>query len=322
MVKSAKILTKNECNDIIIDTLYLNGDLMNAQYPFYVYTYTDFYIDHIHDDVSKVRSTKPHTHNVGELIIVEQGESIIAADNKIIHMQSPFVLFIPAYMLHEQTNNPMREYSRYCITIDKKYTDDEDELIPKHFFARGLTAGELDSLLECAKLLLKYCGTKISMNCGMNLRRRKYLILLLLNELAEITSIQTPELYPHTLTRQKRYIDNVCAYIHEHFSENLSLDAIAERFFISRAKLTHDFREAVNMSCGDYISAVRISRAKQLLQEDFPLADVAQRCGYSSSGYFIKCFDRLCGITPAKYREKIRNQDEVDYMIIPDFNHN
>ena len=294
------------------------GDKSN----FYIHTYTDFYIDHIDDDVSKVRSTKPHMHNSGEMLIVERGESTIAADDKIIHMQSPYVLFIPAYLFHEQANNPMREYSRYCLTVDKKYLDGEDELMPKTFFARRLSECELETLRDCAALLLKYCGGKDTCGGDVNQRRRKYLLLLLLNELSGITSVRTPELYPHKLDRQKRYIDDVCAYIRNHFPENLSLDGLADRFFVSRAKLTHDFREAVNMSCGDYILAVRISRAKQLLQEDLPLAEVAQQCGYSSSGYFIKCFENYCGITPAKYRDKLRDQHEVEFTIIPDNNHN
>ena len=140
---------------------------------------------------------------------------------------------------------------------------------------------------------------------------------MLLNEISAITSVDSPELYPHKLNRQKRYIDDLCDYIRAHYAEKLNLNKLADHFFISRAKLTHDFREAVDMSVGDYITAIRISRSKILLQEDLSLAEVAQRCGYSSSGYFIKCFERFCGITPAKYREQIRSQDEFEFMITP-----
>lgn len=290
---------------------------MRDKTAFYIHTYKDFYIDHVDDLVANVRSTKPHIHNTGELLIVEHGESTIAADDRIIHMKSPYMLYIPARLIHEQTNNPMLEYSRYCISIDEKYMDGEYELIPKSFFARGLDNSELEILLEYVRALYRHCGITTD-GSGTFIRRRKYLLLLLLNELAAMTSDDTHELYPHKLNRQKRYIDDVCVYICSHSADKLSLDLLAERSFVSRAKLTHDFREAVNMSLGDYIAAVRVRQAKQLLQEDLPLAEVAQRCGYSSSGYFIKCFERFCGITPAKYREQIRSQDEVEFMITPD----
>ena len=278
--------------------------------------YNDFFIDYVVDQVANVRSTKPHTHNTGELLIVERGESTIATDDIIIRMNAPYLLYIPPRLTHEQTNNPMLEYARYCLSIDASYIDSEYELIPRTFFARGLDENELIRLCEVVRMLYRHCVNRPD-GSETYLRRRKYLLLLLLNEISAITSVDTSELYPHKLNRQKRYIDDLCDYIRAHYAEKLNLNKLADHFFISRAKLTHDFREAVDMSVGDYITAIRIRRSKILLQEDLPLAEVAQRCGYSSSGYFIKCFERFCGITPAKYREQIRSQDEFEFMITP-----
>ena len=101
------------------------------------------------------------------------------------------------------------------------------------------------------------------------------------------------------------YIQDLLRYVVEHIAEPLTLDMLAERFFISRAKLTRDFRSAVKTSLHDYITAIRVQRAKILLEEGTPLSIVSQQCGFSRESAFITMFRHRTGLTPGEYRRSV-----------------
>ena len=83
-------------------------------------------------------------------------------------------------------------------------------------------------------------------------------------------------------------------------------DEMSREFFISRTKLTRDFRAALGMSVSDYITAVRINRSKIFLDENRSVAETALLCGFSSSSHYIGVFAKLTGRTPAEFRKRQR----------------
>ncbi len=105
------------------------------------------------------------------------------------------------------------------------------------------------------------------------------------------------------------YMQELLRCVVEHAEEELTIDTLAERFFVSRAKLTRDFRAAVQMSLHEYVTAIRLQRAKLLLNEEMPLALIAERCGFGSESAFIYMFRRRTGMTPGEYRRRIHEND-------------
>ena len=88
----------------------------------------------------------------------------------------------------------------------------------------------------------------------------------------------------------------ICIYIQENFHRPISRDSIAHRFNVSASHLSHLFREQGHMRLADYISWVRIDRAKFMLKKyRFRLEEVASRCGYSDVNYFAGCSSRRPG---------------------------
>jgi len=102
----------------------------------------------------------------------------------------------------------------------------------------------------------------------------------------------------------KAYIQDVMYYVVENISKNLTIDALAERFFVSRVKICNDFRATTNLSLHRYITEVRISLAKMWLMEGLPLAKVAEYCGFSQPSSFTVMFRRITGITPGEYLQQ------------------
>lgn len=95
----------------------------------------------------------------------------------------------------------------------------------------------------------------------------------------------------------------ICIYIQENFHRPITRDSIADRFNLSASHLSRLFRQQGHMRLADYISWVRLERAKFMLRKyRFHLAEVSERCGYQDVNYFCRVFKQKTGVTPSQYR--------------------
>lgn len=107
------------------------------------------------------------------------------------------------------------------------------------------------------------------------------------------------------LSFKRRNLTPIRDYLDAHFTEKISLDDLAERFFISKFYLTRVFKEQFGVSINTYLLNKRITRAKQLLRfSDQRLEDIGYQCGLGAPHYFSRVFKQVEGITPSEFREK------------------
>ncbi|MFJ5228488.1 helix-turn-helix transcriptional regulator [Kitasatospora sp. NPDC088391] len=93
----------------------------------------------------------------------------------------------------------------------------------------------------------------------------------------------------------------------DRYEEPLSLDEIANTAILSKFYFSRVFRNLTGTSPGRFLSAVRLQRAKSLLQEtDLSVTEISYRVGYNSLGTFTSRFTRSVGLSPARYRTLAR----------------
>jgi AraC-like DNA-binding protein/mannose-6-phosphate isomerase-like protein (cupin superfamily) len=93
-------------------------------------------------------------------------------------------------------------------------------------------------------------------------------------------------------------------YIEENYSQNLSCEMIAQQVALSSSYLGQVFQFSTGFSLMEYLTHVRIERAKELLKHGkVPIYIVAQRVGYNSPNYFSRVFKKHEGISPGEYRQ-------------------
>lgn len=95
----------------------------------------------------------------------------------------------------------------------------------------------------------------------------------------------------------------VSAYVQEHYADlNLSVSMIGGHFGITPQYVSRLFKEQTGQGLHDYISQVRTSAAKPLLQEGVSIEEISSRVGFSSSSAFIRVFKKYEGITPGRFK--------------------
>lgn len=92
--------------------------------------------------------------------------------------------------------------------------------------------------------------------------------------------------------------------IHEEFDQDIKLEKIAERLHYNASYLSFLFKKETNMSFSEYLSAYRIDKAKDWL-ENTPMTvkEIAERLKYNNSQNFIRSFRKNVGMTPGNYRK-------------------
>ena len=99
-------------------------------------------------------------------------------------------------------------------------------------------------------------------------------------------------------------MDEVKRYMHERFAEPLSLQHIAERFYIHPNYFSRRFKEKFGEGFVDYLTDIRMRKAAEWLREDrFKIHQIAELVGFENATYFGTVFRKKFGVTPSQYRE-------------------
>ncbi|BBH18815.1 DNA-binding response regulator [Paenibacillus baekrokdamisoli] len=101
-------------------------------------------------------------------------------------------------------------------------------------------------------------------------------------------------------------IYQIMQYISEHFSEeSLTIPAIAQNMYLTPTYVCKIFKNKTGKTINQYITEVRIEKAKELLKEEkIKLLEISHRVGYLSPNHFAKTFKKLTGMNPSEFRER------------------
>jgi len=115
-----------------------------------------------------------------------------------------------------------------------------------------------------------------------------------------------PEHFDTKTKMKKEYIERfteICTYITNHCTEDLSLDDIAQLANFSKYHFTRLFKQYTNITFYRYLTQKRIAYAEQLLiNPELSITEVAMQSGFSNQSAFIRMFKLIKGSTPTEFR--------------------
>lgn len=102
--------------------------------------------------------------------------------------------------------------------------------------------------------------------------------------------------------KHKRAVDFMIRYIHEHYAEDIRLGDLAEKVYISRNYLSGIFRSATGETFNDYVTRVRMEKAKRMLAEGkYMIYEISEKVGYKNVPYFTTLFKKYTGRIPTDF---------------------
>ncbi len=95
-------------------------------------------------------------------------------------------------------------------------------------------------------------------------------------------------------------------YMQEHFTEAISLEMMAEQFYVSKEYLSKAFKQETGRGFWEYLTSLRMERAKELILDyKIPLKEVGELTGYMDQAHFYKTFKKYHQKTPGEIQSSI-----------------
>ncbi len=105
--------------------------------------------------------------------------------------------------------------------------------------------------------------------------------------------------------KNKMIVQKVCRYIAENYQKEISLEEAAEVIGYSTFYFSKLMKEYFHMSFVDYLTSVRMKKAKELLKAtDLTVSEIGYKVGYHDANYFTRVFKRTIGTTPTQYKRE------------------
>ena len=247
-----------------------------------------------------------HHHDFYEVYFFLSGNVQYNIESRSYLLTPGDVLLISPMELHQPMfGSEQREYERIVLWIDRQFLD--GFCLPGEPFTACFDTGNPShsNLLRpegmqrqfLMFLLEQLIQEKASREPYQEICALSYLaqVLALLNRLALQQRKEQPVPAPDST------VYNVLGYINEHYHENLTLDELANTFFVSKYHLSREFQRLVGTSVHRYIVQKRLVMAKQMLSSGKPSSEVYQSCGFGDYSNFYRAFKAEYQISPKEY---------------------
>ena len=116
---------------------------------------------------------------------------------------------------------------------------------------------------------------------------------------------------PNPVTPEDRRVAEWMQYLDRHLSEDLDMDELAERFFISKFHMMRLFRAQTGFTIHTYLLQRRLLAARQLMEKGMRATEACYRCGFRSYSSFTRAYNKHFGTTPTGRigPAKVRGED-------------
>lgn len=101
-------------------------------------------------------------------------------------------------------------------------------------------------------------------------------------------------------------MEKIEEYLRTNYQQDITLQEIADRFYLSREHISRKFKQEYHETITDYVTRIRMEKAKELLgKPGSKIYEIAYHIGYHNEKYFSKVFKKFYGITPNEYRTSL-----------------
>lgn len=267
-------------------------------------------IDMNYTTLSSVKDgLKEHYHNGYELIFITEGSSKFIINDSNYNFQKNHLIFINNLEKHKMIPENI-PYSRYMMIIDSDYLDDiikENSLlsifkIRPDDFKHGFEIKDED--VPLVKSTLNKLNTIHSKKESL---WHIEFISILSAFLVFIYRNYTNQFPIMNIKKTEQKVFEIQQYIDKNFKEDITLNLLSSKFFISKYYLSHSFKNVTGFTVKQYILLKRIAHAKdELYRTDNDITNIALNSGFNSQSNFIRLFKKKESITPLKFRKFYR----------------
>ncbi len=261
----------------------------------------------------------PHQHPFRELLYLESGTLQIQVGGDSFDMKKGDLLYINSQIPHIITSpgneTPVTYNTSFLLSnytspekVPSEWIADEERLIRPLLEKEYLYAHDTNN---CGEQIQSIKDTIALHRRGDFVRVRNHISNLLIGALQSFTPTSPDPHYSETISGNYSYNSSkILMYLHEHFTEGLTLASVAGALHYSPRQCQRLIQESMGISFSELLQDLQLSYAKTLLcTTDESLEKISEQSGFSSARNFYHHFKQRESISPSQYRKlyQLRN---------------
>ena len=269
------------------------------------YLNKNFQLFHLKDKLNQ--EFELHYHDFNKIIIFLSGKVSYLIEGKSYKLKPWDILLINSYEVHKPLIDSNETYERIVLWVNSD-------------FLTSHNSNEFD-LLKCFKIASDY---KINL-----LRTDSYWVNVFEKLISQIennlkseesgSDILSSSLFVQFMVYINRLlitydisyesldiefdknIEKILDYINSTLCEDLTIDTLSCKFFMSKYYLMHKFKKQTGYTLHSYINQKRLILASELIKKGIPTSSVCVKCGFNDYSTFVRAFKKMYHISPKSY---------------------
>lgn len=273
------------------------------------YLHGDFRLFHLKDN--RTREVEHHYHEFDKIVLLLRGRVTYVVEGVTYFLQPWDVMLIPRGMIHRLIIDPSEPYERVIIYLGRDYLE-----------RRSAEETELTACFETVRergfhLLrlpperrVPYMNTLQQMEESLRSKEfgakqltdilcQQFLIFINRDMISSHTALDAPESY-----QVDKKMEEILQYIAANLTEELSVELLAGRFYLSRYYLMHRFKAVTGYTVHQYICQKRLLAAAELLRGGASVTAAAEQTGFKEYSTFLRAFRAMFHMSPREFRTK------------------
>ena len=246
-----------------------------------------------------------HHHDTHQILYVLSGNARITVGNENYDLESGSLIFISRTESHS-VNYVGEKYERYEIRISPEIINSslKDQHLYSVLINRPVGFSRVIKLKSPAMIDI---FEKINREFNDNAPYREEVLSMLLDLLFITVYRSYPEMFSVKSIPYFETVNQIQRQFENDIGKAYTLTGLAAEYHISKYYLSHIFKTITGYSVMDYLKALRIAKAKNLLAKtDTRVCEIVKICGFSDSSNFSRTFRKLNGISPSDFRTKYK----------------
>jgi len=277
------------------------------------YLLEDFRLFHLKD--AKGAQMEYHYHDFCKLVLLVSGQGEYTVEDRHYSLRAGDILLIGSGQIHRPEFSEGLEYERLIFYISPEFlkrqsTEDcklEDLFDGTFGHVLRLEERRYQKVFSLAELLEEEL-TKESFGKSVFGNSLLLQLLVRVGRYRDKGQLHMEERQPISDERIKRML----TFLENHLSEELSVEFLAEQFFISRYHLMRLFKKETGQSLYDYLTERRLFFARELIRQGVPATESCFQAGFGSYSSFTRAYGKRFGTTPTGRNGRYLSMDETD----------
>lgn len=261
----------------------------------------DFRFFHLRDQ--KKQNFEFHYHDFDKIIIFLSGRCTYTVEGKSYYLKPWDLLLVPHHSVHRPVIDPDIPYERIVIWINSDFlkahsTGKYDLSACFSEAGNSLSLVRFDTDLQTDfRILLEDLEKSLkSDDFAAPLLSNTYFIQMII-KLNRLILSGKNEVSTNSYG-SNHHVDAIIRYINANLDKDLSIDSLAEIFFLSRSYLMHSFKDETGVTIHSYVLQKRLLFASDLIRGGIPVTEACYKCGFNDYSTFSRAYRRQFGNSP------------------------